>query len=125
MSRSTRAAFLLLVLLPPVLGACAHRFDARGVGVPVTMAGANAQPVPGERFEVTTRAVFLLWGTVPVREPSLEKTLAAELVDGSAVGDLRIRVRSRWSDVLITGLTLGIITPRSVTYEGVIVGRTR
>jgi hypothetical protein len=125
MSRFARARTLLLVLALPVLGACAHQFDARSVGVPVSMAGANAQPAQGERFEVTTRAVFLLWGTVPVREPSLEKALAAELVDGTSVADLRIRVRSRWSDVLITGLTLGIITPRAVTYEGVIVGRTR
>jgi hypothetical protein len=36
------------------------------------------------------------------------------------VADLRIRVRSRWSDVLLTGLTLGLIVPRTVTFEGVV-----
>jgi hypothetical protein len=36
------------------------------------------------------------------------------------VADLRIRVRSRFSDVLITGLTLGLVVPRSVTFEGVV-----
>jgi hypothetical protein len=46
--------------------------------------------------------------------------LAAQLGGGSGVADLRIRVRSRWSDILITGLTLGLIVPRSVTFEGVV-----
>jgi hypothetical protein len=36
------------------------------------------------------------------------------------VADLRIQVRSRFTDVLITGLTLGLIVPRSVTFEGVV-----
>jgi hypothetical protein len=125
MIRTFRATLLPLGLLPLLVGACAHRFDARSVGVPVTMAAPNAQPAVGERFSVTSRAVFLLWGAVPVSEPSLEKVLAAQLVNGTGVADLRIKVRSRWSDVLITGLTLGILTPRSVTYEGVILGRTR
>lgn len=125
MTRLVRTAAVSLLLLLPALGACANRFDARGVGVPVTMAGPNAQPAQGEAFSVTSRAVYLLWGMLPMREPSLEKALAAQLVDGTAVADLRITVRSRWSDVLITGLTLGILSPRAVTYEGVIVGRTR
>lgn len=125
MTRLVRAAIVPLVLLLPALGGCAHRFDATSVGVPVTMAGPNAQPAVGERFSVTSRAVYLLWGAVPVSQPSLDKVLAAQLVDGTAVADLRIKVRSRWSDVLITGLTLGILTPRAVTYEGVVVGRTR
>ena len=29
----------------------------------------------------------------------------------------------RWSDVLVTALTLGLVSPRSVTYEGVVIGR--
>lgn len=125
MTRPVRAAILPLVLLLPLVGGCANRFDARTVGVPVTMAGPNAQPAAGERFTVTSRALYLAWGAVPLSEPSLEKALAGQLVDGTAVADLRIKVRSRWSDVLITGLTLGIISPRAVTYEGVIVGRSR
>ena len=125
MPRLARVAIIPLILLLPALGACAHHFDARGVGVPVTMAGPNAQPAAGEAFRVTTRAVYALWGVVPVREPSLQKVLSAELVDGTAVADLRISVRSSWSDVLVTGLTLGILAPRAVTYEGVIVGRSR
>jgi hypothetical protein len=50
----------------------------------------------------------------------LRKALAAQLTGGSGIADLRIKVRSRWSDVLITALTAGLIVPRAVTFEGVV-----
>jgi hypothetical protein len=108
---------LLLVL---VLAGCAHTFDATALGVPITMASPTSQPAQGDRFQVGSRAVFGFWGIVKFREPSLRKALAAQLGGGSGVADLRIRVRSRFSDILITGLTLGLIVPRSVTFEGVV-----
>lgn len=108
---------LLLVL---VLAGCAHTFDATTLGVPVTMASPSGQPAQGDRFRVGGKAVFGFWGMLRFKEPSLRKALAAQLGGGSGVADVRIRVRSRWSDVLITGLTLGLIVPRSVTFEGVV-----
>jgi hypothetical protein len=33
---------------------------------------------------------------------------------------VKIRVRSRWSDVLFTVLTAGILVPRTVTVEGIV-----
>jgi len=33
---------------------------------------------------------------------------------------VKIRVRSRWSDVLFTVLTAGLIVPRTVTVEGIV-----
>lgn len=118
MSAARRAApvFLLAILLT----GCAQTFDATGLGVPVTMASPVGQPPQGDRFSVNSRAVFGLWGAVRFREPSLGRALAAQLAGGKGVADVRIRVRSRWSDVLITALTLGLIVPRSVTYEGVV-----
>ena len=38
----------------------------------------------------------------------------------NGIADVRIRVRSRWTDVLITALTAGLIVPRTVTFEGVV-----
>jgi hypothetical protein len=55
-----------------------------------------------------------------LKEPSLRKALAAQLSGGSGIADLRIKVRSRWSDVLITVLTAGLVVPRAVTFEGVV-----
>ena len=78
-------------------------------------------PVEGTAFSVTGRAMYGLWGAVKFSQPSLQKTLAAQLVGGKAVANVRVRVRSKLSDLLITGLTLGLIVPRAVTIEGVIV----
>jgi hypothetical protein len=102
------------------LGGCSMTFDARALGVPVTLASPAAKPAEGARFSVTSHAVYAFWGLARLKEPSLRKALAAQLAGGSGVADLRIRVRSRWSDVLITALTAGLLAPRSVTFEGVV-----
>jgi hypothetical protein len=95
-------------------------FDAAILGVPVTLASPAGQPPVGSHFRVTSHAVYGLWGLAKLKEPSLRKALAAQLAGGSGVADLRIKVRSRWSDVLVTALTAGLIVPRSVTFEGVV-----
>jgi hypothetical protein len=95
-------------------------FDAATLGVPVTLASPAGQPPEGSRFSVTSRAVYALWGLGRLKQPSLRKALAAQLAGGSGVADLKIKVRSRWSDILITALTTGLIVPRAVTFEGVV-----
>jgi len=112
-----RAAAPLLALA--LLG-CAETFDATNLGVPATLASPAGQPAQGDHFRVTSHAVYGLWGLFRIKQPSLQKALAAQLGGGTGVADVRIRSRSRWSDVLVTGLTLGLIAPRSVTYEGVV-----
>jgi hypothetical protein len=110
----------LALLLGTLLTGCANTFDATTLGVPVTLASPAGQPPEGSRFSVTSRAVYGLWGLAKLKEPSLRKALAAQLAGGSGVADLKIRVRSRWSDLLITALTAGLIVPRAVTFEGVV-----
>lgn len=117
--RLPRRALPALLILSLLLG-CANTFDATTLGVPVTMASPAARPAQGDRFSVSSKSVFGFWGLLKFREPSLRKALAAQLAGGNGVADVRIRVRSRWSDVLITGLTLGLLVPRSVTFEGVV-----
>jgi hypothetical protein len=95
-------------------------FDATTLGVPVTLASPAGQPPEGSRFSVTSRAVYVLWGLAKLKDPSLRKALAAQLAGGSGVADLKIKVRSRWSDILVTALTAGLIVPRAVTFEGVV-----
>jgi hypothetical protein len=95
-------------------------FDAATLGVPVTLASPAGQPPEGSRFSVTSRAVYALWGLGRLKHPSRRKALAAHVAGGSGVADLKIRVRSRWSDILITALTAGLIVPRAVTFEGVV-----
>lgn len=121
MSRfAPRRLLLAFVLVLSVTG-CSLTFDASKLGVPVTMASAAGAPAEGQTFSVTSRAVYGFWGLTKFSQPSLQRALAAQLAGGKQVADLRIKVRSRLSDIIITGLTLGLVVPRAVTYEGVIV----
>lgn len=113
-----RLVVLSLVLLAT---GCSLTLDATKLGVPATLASAAGTPAQGEKFSVTSRAVYGLWGVVKFSEPKIQKQLAAQLVDGKEIADVRIKVRSKFSDILITGLTLGLIVPRAVTVEGVVV----
>jgi hypothetical protein len=113
-----RAASVLLLLL--LLGGCAQTFDATALGVPATLASPAGQPAQGDRFAVSSKAVYGFWGALRFKQPSLQKVLAAQLGGGAGVADLRIKVRSRWTDLLVSALTLGLVVPRSVTFEGVV-----
>lgn len=110
----------LALALALSLAGCAETFDASTLGVPASLAAPAGQPAQGTRFRVTSHAVYGLWGLASIKQPSLRKTLAAQLAGGSGIADLKIKVRSRWSDVLITALTAGLIVPRAVTFEGVV-----
>jgi protein-S-isoprenylcysteine O-methyltransferase Ste14 len=110
-----------VVGLALVVSACALTFDSTHLGVPVSLASAAQAPDSGIRFRVTKHPVYLLAGLVPVSQPHLEDVLAGQLGTGSRITNLRIRVRSRWTDLLVTALTFGFIVPRSVTFEGVVV----
>ena len=110
----------LVVSLTSLVG-CAQTFDATTLGVPVTMASPAGQAVEGAPFSVTGRAVYAFWGIAKLKQPSLRKAMAAELAGGSGLANVKIRVRSRWNDVLVTILTAGLIVPRAMTFEGVVV----
>jgi hypothetical protein len=116
--RAGRATLALAFAL--MLGSCSLTYDAASLGVPATLASPAGQPAAGDRFVVSSKAVFGLWGLARLKEPSLRKALAAQLGGGAGVADVKIKERSRWTDLLVTLLTAGIIVPRTVTFEGVV-----
>ncbi|HQR18387.1 MAG TPA: hypothetical protein PK948_08440 [Gemmatimonadales bacterium] len=118
-----RRPLLLLPIAALLLAGCVQNIDATRVGVPVTLASAAGQAPPptGEPFSVTGKAVYAFWGITAISGPELVHSLAGQLVGGKALVDVRIKVRSRWSDVLVTVLTAGIIVPRTVTASGIVV----
>jgi hypothetical protein len=119
--RSLRRALSPVVLV--AVTACSQTFDAASLGVPVTMAAPAGEAVQGKPFKVNTHSVHGLWGLVTISQANLRKGLAAQLVGGDQVAQLKIKSRSRWFDVVISGITLGLIVPRTVTYEGIVIGR--
>ena len=112
-----------LVALALTLSGCAMTFDATNFGVPTSMAESAQTPPQGTAFSVSKHPVFLLWGLAGAARPNAEDVLAGQLGTGARVANLRIKVRSRFSDLLVTVLTAGLISPRSVTFEGVVVPR--
>jgi hypothetical protein len=96
-------------------------FDARSLGARTTLSARATEQPQGEPFKVSKTAVFVLWGIGAATKPSLERALAIEITGDAEIANLRITSRSRVSDFLVTVLTAGLIIPRTVTYEGVIV----
>ncbi len=111
----------LLVLAALTMSGCALTFDATELGVPTSLAEPAQTPPQGTPFRITKHPVFLLWGLTGAARPNAEDVLAGQTGTGARVANLRIKVRSRWSDLLVTVLTAGLIAPRSVTFEGVVV----
>lgn len=117
---SLRSAALVLTLVSAA--ACAQTFDATSLGVPVTMASPAGEQPQGEAFKMNKSSVYALWGVLTLTTPSLEKALGTQLVGGKSVTNLKISVFSKWSDLLITVLTLGVVVPRTVKFEGIVTG---
>ena len=113
-----RLAVPALVL---ALAGCVQSFDAASLGVPVTMASEAGAPAPGQHFRTSSHSVHGLFGLFTITSPSLRKALNRQLIGGAGVADLRIKVRSSWSDILFTVLTAGLVVPRTVTFEGTII----
>ncbi len=111
---------LLCLGLPAAMGACALNFDARSLGVPVTMAAAAGEPVVGDTFTVTQTAVHLFWGAYQVRPARLQSALANQLGEGRAIANLRIRTHHRLLDLVAIVLTAGLVSPTAVTFQGVV-----
>ena len=117
---ATRVGGSLLLLALTVSG-CALTFDASDLGVPTSLAERAQSPPEGTAFRVTKHPVFLLWGLVGAARPNAEDVLAGQVGTGGRLANVRIKVRSRWSDLLVTAITGGVVSPRSVTFEGLVV----
>jgi len=117
----TRAGLVALAL---TLSGCALTLDAGDFGVPTSLAEPAQAPVQGTAFRITKHPVFMFWGLVGASRPNAEDVLAGQVGTGARIANLRVKVRSRWSDLLVTVLTGGFASPRSVTFEGVVVPAT-
>ena len=121
LSRSAASACLVIAML--TLTGCAITFDAGTLGANVTVAAPPGGEACTTEFHRSQKAVYVLWGLVPASGPSLERTLAGQITGSQSVANLKIHVRSRLTDLLVTVLTAGLVSPRSVTYDGCVVGQ--
>lgn len=117
----TRVGASLAALAALTLSGCALTFDAHELGVPTSMAESEQAPPQGTPFRVTKHPTFLLWGLAGASRPNVEDVLAGQVGTGARITNVRIKVRMRLGDLLVTALSLGLLSPRTVTVEGVVV----
>jgi hypothetical protein len=101
--------------------ACAETFDARTLGTRTTLSARATQQPQGEPFRISKTAVWVLWGAVSASRPSLDRVLSTQVVGDAEIANLRVTAKSRFGDVLVTALTGGLVVPRTIVYEGIIV----
>lgn len=121
LGRSAIGACLVIAML--ALSGCAMAFDAGTLGANVTVATPPGGDACTTQFRRSQKAVYVLWGLIPASGPSLERTLAGQITGSQSVANLKIHVRSRFTDLMVTVLTLGLVAPRSVTFEGCLIGQ--
>jgi len=78
-----------------------------------SMKGLNVR-----EFESTQRAIWLLWGLVPLSFTSVDDVIGPHVADRNGIQNLKVESKSNFVDTLITVLTQGIITIRTVTISG-------
>jgi len=114
------AARAIIVALALSTSGCTMTFDAAHLGVVATMAEPPQAP-PGAAFKVTKHPLYLGWGLFEIGETNLDDLLAGQLGAGGSIAGLKIKVHTTVLGGIFTFVTLGLVAPRSVTYEGVVV----
>lgn len=110
-----------IVALALSTSGCTMTFDASHLGVAATMAEPATAPAAGATFKVTKHPLYLGWGLFQIGETNLDDLLAGQVGAGGSISGLKIKVRSTLLGGIVTFATLGLVAPRSVTYEGVVV----
>jgi len=101
--------------------ACVQVYDARTLGAKTTLSARSAEQPQGEAFKISKTAFFAFWGIATASRPSLERVLSSQVSGESEIANLRITEKSRIGDIIVTVLTAGLVIPRTITFEGVIV----
>ena len=68
-----------------------------------------------------TRAVWLLFGAIPICVPEMDEIVAKESSGQDAVTNLSITTEYDVLDILVRAVTQGVVYTRSITVEGDVV----
>lgn len=75
-----------------------------------------------DHFTETQSASYLFWGIVPPSPVNPQQILAPYLQGGARISNLTITSHHSFTDALVMLLTLGIVDPLTIRYEGDVVG---
>jgi len=78
-----------------------------------SMKGTNIRP-----FESSQRAIWLLWGLIPLSVPDVDTIIGPHATERTGVQNLKVVSKNTIVDGLITTLSFNIITVRTVDVSG-------
>ena len=116
---------LLLIGSVLIVSGCATlRLEAPALDKPISMsrkADTEKAHSTVRHFWEEKRAVWLLFGAIPVYVPEVDEIVAKEASGHDGVTNLSITTELGVLDIIITALTSGIVYTRSVLVEGDVV----
>ena len=105
-------AFALIVMV----AGCATLPMESDLEKPVSM--TKMTDTPAKSFSSSYRALWLFWGAISLSLPTVDGVIVPEMGDHNGVQNLKITTHNDALDFIVTMLTDGILTMRTVTIEG-------
>ena len=115
MMRKIIAVVVALTLIIVVVGCATIKMESK-LEKPVSMTSMRGTPV--RDFVVNTRAIWLFWGLVDLSVPEFDQIVGPHVADRAGIQKLEIKTQYGFLDLVVTALTDGIITMRTVKIEG-------
>ena len=104
-----------LTLIIGVVGCATIKMESK-VEKPVSMTSMRGTPV--RDFAVSTRAVWLFWGLIELSVPDFDQIIGPYAADRAGIQKLKIKTEYDLLDFVVSKLTVGIVTTRSMKIQG-------
>ncbi len=82
----------------------------------VSLTNMNREAV--REFDVKQRSIWLLWGLFPLTVPKIDDVVEPRVFDHTGVQNLKVEPKINAVDSILTLITLGIITSRTISISG-------
>ena len=106
-------------LIIGVAGCATIKIESK-IEKPVSMTSLRGTPV--RDFAVNTRAIWLFWGLIDLSVPEFDQIIGPYAADRAGIQKLEIKTQYGFLDLVVTALTDGIITMRTVKIKGQVSG---
>ena len=113
--RKAIATVIIFVFAIGIVGCAAIPMQSN-LDKPVSMTDMNETPV--KNFVSENKAIWLFWGLIPVAVPELDGVIVPEIAGHNGIQNMKITTAYDFIDLVVTALTDGIVTMRTVTVEG-------
>jgi hypothetical protein len=113
--RKVIAAVISFVFVIGIVG-CATLPMESNLDKPVSMTDMKETPV--KDFTSASKAIWLFWGLIPVVLPEVDGIIVPEMVGHNGIQNMKITTEYDFIDFVVTALTDGVVTMRTVTIQG-------